>query len=62
MSETKQIATLPNCDQCGRFTSRPVHLSECIGIDSGYLCMHLLLCPGCGEKNSAAHRARENQQ
>lgn len=53
----KRYATLPNCSQCGRFTSKPEIFRWCEGGNSGaHTCFELLLCPRCAEK-----KARENR-
>lgn len=49
VAERKRVATLPNCDRCGRFTSNPTHYSECIGSETMWLCIDELLCPRCAE-------------
>ena len=39
-------ATLPNCDCCGRFTSRPTRVDNSWRGGAGmFICAELLLCP-----------------
>lgn len=45
-------ATLPNCDCCGRFTSRPTKVSFPHGVAGTFVCADLLLCPHCTDNCS----------
>ena len=44
-------ATLPNCDCCGRFTSRPTRVDNSWRGGAG-MCAELLLCPHCTDNCS----------
>ena len=45
-------ATLPNCDCCGRFTSRPTRVDSWRGGAGMFVCAELLLCPHCTDNCS----------
>ena len=46
-------ATLPNCDCCGRFTSRPTRVDNSWRGGAGmFVCAELLLCPHCTDNCS----------
>ena len=45
-------ATLPNCDNCGRFTNAPEWVDNSWSGGAGmYFCGELLLCPECYSKH-----------
>lgn len=55
----RQFATLPNCDRCGRFTSKPVVDSGCDSYGAGvFACWERLLCQRCAEVETAEGAAR----
>lgn len=47
---SRNYATLPNCDGCGRFTSNPDVKRWCEGQGDWHVCYERLLCPKCAEK------------
>lgn len=47
---SRNHATLPNCDVCGRFTSNPDVKRWCEGQGDWHACYERLLCPKCAEK------------
>ena len=53
-----RVATLPNCDGCGRFTARPTRIDTSWSGGAGmHVCSELLLCPRC-----ATNRAKEMKE
>lgn len=55
LGSVRRPATLPNCDGCGRFTSKPTERTWCTGgnAEGIHACYSELLCPKCAEKRPA---------